>query len=84
MRTDVDACDRTRGLYGNRKRESALKVDSGSKIPCRTGGIEPASAACRSDVLPTELHPPSLFLTVSKSANRPVDQSMLVKADPSL
>ena len=37
-------------------RESALKVDSGRKIPCRTG-IEPASRAYRSDALPTELYP---------------------------
>ena len=36
---------------------SALKADSGRKIPCRTGEIEPASAACRSDALPAELHP---------------------------
>ena len=33
----VNACDCTRGVYGHRKRESALKVDSGRKIPCRTG-----------------------------------------------
>ena len=38
-------------------RESALKVYSWRKFPCRTGGIEPASAACRSGALPTELHP---------------------------
>ena len=25
------------GVYGHRKRESALKVDSRRKIPCRTG-----------------------------------------------
>ena len=31
MHTDVNACDGTRGI-----RESALKVDSGRKIPCRT------------------------------------------------
>ena len=34
-----------------------LKVDSGRKIPCRTRGLGPASAASRSDALPTELHP---------------------------
>ena len=47
-------------------RESALKVDSGRKIPFRTEEIEPASAACRSDVLPTELHPrpPPVLLSV--------------------
>ena len=40
-------------------RESALKVDTGRKCPCRTGrGLEPASAlrlAFRSDALPVEL-----------------------------
>ena len=35
MRTDVDACDCTRGLYGHCK-ESALAVDSGRKIPFST------------------------------------------------
>ena len=34
--TDVNACDYTRGCSDN-VRESALKVDSGRKIPCRTG-----------------------------------------------
>ena len=38
-------------------RESALKVDSGRKIPLPRLGIEPASAACRFHTLPTELHP---------------------------
>ena len=38
-------------------RESALKVESGTKYPLPPRGIEPASAACRSDTLPTELHP---------------------------
>ena len=42
--TDVEACDYTRGLYGHLKlRESAPEVDSGRKIACRTGGLEPAS-----------------------------------------
>ena len=36
VRTDVNACDCTRGCTDTR-RESALKVDSGRKIPCRTG-----------------------------------------------
>ena len=35
-RTDVDACDCTRGCTYT-VWESALKVDSGRKIPCRTG-----------------------------------------------
>ena len=34
-RTDVNACDCTRGCTGT-VRESALKSDSGRKIPCRT------------------------------------------------
>ena len=38
-------------------RESALKADSGRKIPCRTEVSNLTSAACRSDALPTELHP---------------------------
>ena len=36
VRTDVNACDCTRGCTDTVK-ESALKVDSGRKIPCRTG-----------------------------------------------
>ena len=56
VRTDVNACDCTRGCTDT-VRESALKIDSGRKIPCPHRGIEPASAACRSDALPTELHP---------------------------
>ena len=43
VRTDVNACDCTRGCTDT-VRESALKVDSGRKIPCRTGES-------------TELHP---------------------------
>ena len=46
VRTDANACDCTRGCTDT-IRESALKVDSGRKIPSRT----------RSDALPTELHP---------------------------
>ena len=37
-------------------RESALKVDL-EKNPLPHRGIEPASAAFRSDALPAELHP---------------------------
>ena len=36
VRTDVNASDRTRG-FTDTEIESALKVDSGKKIPCRTG-----------------------------------------------
>ena len=56
VRTDINAYDCTRG-FTDIVRESAPKVDSRRKILCRTGGFEPASAACRSDALPTELHP---------------------------
>ena len=38
VRTDVDACSYTRGRTDT-LRESALKVDSGRKIPCRTGEL---------------------------------------------
>ena len=53
MRTDVNTCDCTRG---HRKRvftESWLW----EKNPLPHRGIDSASAACRSDALPTELHP---------------------------
>ena len=56
VRTDVNACDCTRRLYGHRKRictESCLW----EKNPLPYRGNEPASAVCRSDDLPTELHP---------------------------
>ena len=36
VRTDVNSCDCTRGCTDT-VRESALEVDSGRKIPCRTG-----------------------------------------------
>ena len=36
MRTDVNASDCARGVYGHRVRESALKVDTGRKIPFKT------------------------------------------------
>ena len=36
VRTYVNACDCTRGCTDT-VRESALKADSGGKIPCRTG-----------------------------------------------
>ena len=57
MRTDVNACDCTWGLYGHRKR-----VCTGSWLseinPLPHRGIEPVSAARRSDAIPTE---PPLF-----------------------
>ena len=47
------------GLYGHRK---TVCTESGKKNPLPHEGIEPVSAACRSDALPTELHPqPDLF-----------------------
>ena len=50
-------------------RESALKADSGRKNPLPHQGIEPASAACRSGALPTELHPNLFrFLQVIQTA----------------
>ena len=51
--TDVNACDCTWGCMDHTG-EFALKVDSGKKI-------KPASVACRSDTLPTELHPHHLL-----------------------
>ena len=57
VRIDVNACNCTRKLYGQKKRESALKVDSERKNPLPNQGIEPASAACQSHTLPTELRP---------------------------
>ena len=36
VRTDVNTCDCTRGCKDTIE-ESALKVDFGTKIPCRTG-----------------------------------------------
>ena len=52
--TDVNACNCTRGCTDT-VRESALKVDL-EKNPLPHRRIEPASAACWSDGLPTELH----------------------------
>ena len=42
-------------------REFALKAVPGRKNPLPHRGIEPASAACRCDTLPTELHPHAKF-----------------------
>ena len=59
-------------------RESAAKVDSGrkKKNPSPHGGIEPASAACRSDALPTELHP---HPTLGKCFGVPASFSYLLR-----
>ena len=54
--TDVNACDCTWGFTDTRKR---VCTESGlwEKNPLLHRGFEPASAACQSDALPTELHP---------------------------
>ena len=52
-------------------KESALKVDSGRKNILPHRGIEPASAACRSDALATELHPHPHAGVGTKTAKRP-------------
>ena len=56
VRINVNACDCAQVVYGHRKRvctESWLW----EKNPLARGGIEPVSAACRSDAVPTELYP---------------------------
>ena len=58
--TNINACDCTRG-YTDTARDSAPQVDCEKRIPCRTGGIEPAPVACRSHALPVELHPHPLY-----------------------
>ena len=65
-------------------RESAVKVDSGRKVPCRDreSNLPQRRAGptfCQLSYIP---HHFSLH-SVSKLAERPVDQSMLVKAYPS-
>ena len=55
MRADVnDACDCTRGAARRHVRESALKVDTGRKIPSCIG----ESNLRQRRAGPTELHPP--------------------------
>ena len=62
VRTDVNACNCTRCVRTH-VRESAVKDDR-EKNPLPHRGIEPALVACRSDALPTELHPqPSVPVT---------------------
>ena len=58
VRTDVvvNACDCTQGLCRHHKRVCAESW-LWEKNPFPHRGIEPASAACQSDALPTELHP---------------------------
>ena len=54
MRRDINACDCTCRCMDT-VRESALKVDSGRKIPLPHRGVKPPSAACRSDAVQIEL-----------------------------
>ena len=59
VRTDVDACDCTRGLYGHCKTVCTGRC-LWEKNPLPHRGLEPASVlrlACRSDALLTELFP---------------------------
>ena len=59
-------------------RESALKVDSGRQIPCRTGESNQLSAACLFDALPTELHfDPDCHTTVPTSGSGQQHNSLL-------
>ena len=57
--TGVSACSCTWGCTDTMK-GSALKVDW-EKNPLPHQAIEPASAACQSNTLPTELHPQPLL-----------------------
>ena len=67
VRPDVDACDCSWEEVGggggdstDTVKESALKVDTRRKIPCRTGDSNPrqyCALAFQSDALPTELFP---------------------------
>ena len=50
-------------LHTGDVREFTLKVDC-EKNPLTHRGIEPALAACRSDALPTELHPQGSYVAV--------------------
>ena len=61
VRIDVDACNCTRECTDT-VRESAPNVDIWEKNPLPHRGIELASAACRSDAVPTELHPRPMLM----------------------
>ena len=56
VRTDVNACNYKRGSTDTVK-EPALKVDSGRKIPCRTGESNLRRLRAGPMLKPTELHP---------------------------
>ena len=68
--SDVNARDCTWRCTDTHVTESALKVDSGRRIPCRTRESNPASVAFQCSALPTELHPHGikLFLTCARSS----------------
>ena len=55
MHTDVNACDRTPGCRDT-KRECALKVDSGRKVPCHTRELN-LLMVDQSGTLSTKLQP---------------------------
>ena len=55
MRTDVNACDCTRGFTDTGRVSTESWLWKKNPLPHRV--IEPVPAACRSDALPTELHP---------------------------
>ena len=60
VRTDLNACDRTRGCTAIRRSvstEMLTWLEKKKKNPLPHRGIEPASAACRSDAPSTELQP---------------------------
>ena len=69
VRTDVNASDCTQGLCGHRKRDSALKVGSWRKIPCRTGESNlPQRRAgptlYKLSYISAELHVAAIFCTI--------------------
>ena len=64
LRTDVKVCDCTRGCSNTRKRVCTESWQGENSLPYR--GMEPASAVCRSDALPTELHPQSVYLGLNQ------------------
>ena len=76
VHTDVYACDCTRGYTGTRKRvcsESSLR----EKSPLPHRGLEPTSAACRSNALPSELLPAPVKSYISVPAHRNVSNHRL-------
>ena len=64
VRTDINARDCTRGCTDT-VRESAVKFDSGRKIPCRTGELNLRERHDGPMLLPTELEKSETKLTAS-------------------